>query len=223
MQRWLDTIESYFGKQYEDAPNSYVDRGGIRVYRPNHGIAHSLRQAFLTRDIIIALQNCNEYKSWINQELQDDNFVIKMMITASFQRSGRQSECSSDSVKYYEYERKDVENALNFMLNSDIFSHDEAKLYSSSIPWSNNNNNNISKIIHVAHLLDLRRIVGFDMQRIKKQISDMLCPCIFDELWNKSGEYLSITGDRDMMTSKKYYSDVFFTNNATKIYNSLFQ
>lgn len=210
---WLNEIKYHFDKQYEEDPNDYTIRNNIIIYRPNHGRAHSLRQAFITRDIILALSKYYTY---------DDNFIVKMMIMSSFQRSGRQSEGSSESLgqKYYDYEKKDVENAANFMKKSGIFNEEEIITYSNSIYW--NNNNYIAKIIHAAHLFDLRRMVGFDKERIRKQISDILCPYVFDDIWNKVGKYLSVTGDRDMVTRKNYYSDKFYTQNIFSIYSALY-
>jgi len=171
------------------------------------------------------LRDCNKYKSWIEEKLQDKYFVDKMMITASFQRSGRQSEGSSEILgsKYFEYEQNDVNNAYNYMIKCDIF--DEYNLYSGSIPWTSpwTSNNNISKIIHAAHLFDLRRMIGFDINRIKKQISEMLCPCIFHKIWNRTGIYLYVTGDRDLVLRKKYYSEIFFTKDINIIYSRLFK
>ena len=116
-------------------------------------------------------------------------------------------------------------------IQNPYFDTKEIKLWASSLKWDNYNKSyeiqQISKLIKAAHLLDLRRIPGFDATRIKYEISEILnitpnCN-IMNLLWNQSGKYLNVCGDRDLVINKNYWSNRFFIlhQNPTKLYYSL--
>ena len=83
----------YFEQPYQDEQydtSRIINNIMYIVHRPNHGVAHSIRQGFLARDIVYLLASHNK---WLLNELQSDkHFKIKLAILASFQRSGRQSD-----------------------------------------------------------------------------------------------------------------------------------
>jgi len=223
----------YFQRPYEDDEylsviKKKIDDKYYKVYRPNHGLAHSLRQGFLVRDIVKLIKN-----DWLSEEINlDKNFIIKLAILSSSQRSGRQSEVSSSENPslYTKYENDDVNNMIYVMKNN-IYFKDEIELWSSALKWDVFNKcdkvKRISNLIKAAHLLDLRRIPGFDVDRIKYNISELLDITpnsdIMTILWNQSGKYLNISGDRDLVTNKNYWSDRFFIlhQNPTKLYFTL--
>jgi hypothetical protein len=218
----------YFQRPYKDSDYLSVIKKEINgkyytVYRPNHGLAHSLRQGFLVRDIVTLLK-CED--DWLKKEISSDPyFTIKLAILSSFQRSGRQSEVSSsDNPKLYEkYENNDVDNMIHALCydksNNKYFTNDdEIRLWASALKWNNFNKNiriqKISKLIKAAHLLDLRRIPSFDMIRIKYEVAELLeitpNSTIMNILWDQSGKYLNVSGDRDMVVNKTFWSDRFF-------------
>jgi len=228
----------YFQRPYDDSNDLSIITKKINidyyiVYRPNHGLAHSLRQGFLVRDIIKLLVSENQ---WLRNEIEKDNvFHIKVAILSSFQRSGRQSEISSSDnpLLYEKYENNDITNFSYKMSNTPnpYFTNSDIKLWASALKWNCDNKSykiqNISKLIKAAHLLDLRRIPGFDPVRIKYEISELLNITpnsdIMNILWTQSGKYLNICGDRDLVINKNYWSDRFFTihQDPNKLYHLL--
>jgi len=228
----------YFQRPYEDSDYLSIIIAKINdiyytVYKPNHGLAHSLRQGFLVRDIIKLLTSKN---LWLINEIEKDNmFPIKVAILSSFQRSGRQSEISSssDPLLYEKYENDDIKN-FSYKMSSTpnpYFANSEINLWASALKWDCKNElhtiQEISKLIKAAHLLDLRRIPSFDPVRIKYEVSELLDITpnsdVMDILWNQSGKYLNICGDRDLVINKRDWSDRFFVlhQNPNKLYYSL--
>lgn len=225
----------YFQRPYKDTDYLSIMKRTINdidyiVYRPNHGLCHSLRQGFLVQDIVSLIKS-----DWLNNEIKlDPLFIKKLAILSSFQRSGRESEISSSQNPelYDEYEDGDVKNMIFSMLNTKYFpSYKELELWSSALKWNSNNKSdkvkNIAKLIKAAHLLDLRRIPHFDEDIIRYEVSELLgitptCD-IMNKLWTQSGIYLNISGDRDLVIGKKHFSDKFFIlqQDPTKLYFEL--
>jgi hypothetical protein len=106
---------SYFQRPYNDDVSiikKKIDDKYYKVYRPNHGVAHSLRQGFLVRDIVKLMASEDD---WLKKEINSDHFFsIKLAILSSFQRSGRQSEISSSEnpILYEKYENNDINNMI---------------------------------------------------------------------------------------------------------------
>jgi hypothetical protein len=228
----------YFQRSYKDddylsSISKKIDDKYYKVYRPNHGLAHSIRQGFLVRDILKLMIFEN---NWLQNKINEDSlFSIKLAILSSFQRSGRQSEISSsdNQLLYEQYENDDVNNMIYTMSNiqNPYFDSKEIKLWASALKWANHNKSyeiqQISNLINAAHLLDLRRIHGFDATRIKYEISELLnittnCNTM-NLLWDQSGKYLNVCGDRDLVINKNYWSNRFFIlhQNPNKLYYSL--
>lgn len=215
MDEWLKTLAQMvypiFTRPYRDEPDyiqKIIGRSKITVQRPNHGFLHSMRQAVLARDICHAVLPYAHFDE-----------VKKIMMLAAFQRSGRESEISSkqDPELYNSYERQDARIFRNVAhMHKHLFtSTEEIDRLSQCVFWKNRTT--ISKIIHTAHILDLRRIPRFDMNRVRKEA----CMCLFDnmdppsrdiinKLFLRSGKYLSGTGDRDAYIQKKDACDKFY-------------
>lgn len=215
------------------------------VPRYNHGLAHSLRQGALAKDIFknliimkkeyqkLDLPELEEIATWALQK--DQNFIFKMELASSFQRSGRQSECSSSGniERYKRYERQDALNFRIAALSSGLFNNiEEIQIFEEAILWSNKgvlDENMISdlkflrRILHCAHTFDLRRIPSFNSLRICRDGMEQLlgksiiktphCYLLEEKLWKKSGEYLKATGDRDIL-ERSSLSDCFFYQTA---------
>jgi len=238
----------YFCKPYKDDKYNYINN----VYRPNHGLCHSIRQGFLSKDLIDHLYHStidNDIVKWIKKKVDTDKkFKTNIFFVSCFQRSGRQSEVSSlDNLELYkQYEEQDIcyfkEEAKNY------FTAIELEIYSEAIRWSTIQQSKINslylsdveyirRIIHTAHLLDLRRICTFNIKRIiGSSVSELFGKhtinnnyIVYDKyykelhiilcMWNQSGKYLYVTGDRDIVFNKNYYSPVFFdiSNDPSKI------
>lgn len=211
-------IRPHFSKAYLLEPEQ-VHRG---VNRPNHSIHHGLRQGFLALDICtIFSKNCF---GWLSEELQNypDSYYYIQAISC-FQRSGRESE-SNDPEINKRFLEKDKANFESWA--GEKFSKVDTSVY------DDNELSMIGRIVKAAHQLDLRRIVCFDKQRIKKEVYRLLflgfCnECVkskvFEELWRRSGEYLRVTGDRDMDKNKSEYSHHFvdLNNDPDKLVDEL--
>ena len=176
------------------------------------------------------------------------SFLAKLEMAASFQRSGRQKECSSSSDPdlYKKYELQDTINFKQAAAASKIFKTEaEIELFKEAIFWSNPGTLDETKhpdakylrcILHAAHTLDLRRIPAFNEARIKKDCLDQLFDLkatslrsdlskkLTDLLWERSGQYLQATGDRDLV-SGRWLQDAFFiqTRNPIQMVQSIHQ
>ena len=206
-------INKYFSKQYKDKPDRLKIQG-LTLSRPNHSLAHGMRQGFLSVNIVrymIKYKSCiindNFYK-WISRI--DKNDLIRIQFCASFMRSGRQSEVSSsENPKLYnKYQKNDVKN---FKRHSDLyFNEDEKEYYSKSLLWDSDTY--LGKIFRTAHRMDLRRMNKFDKYTIFKNIRKDLKKLFTNDrlnhfirtIWSMSGTYLRCTGDRDLETQRPY-------------------
>lgn len=219
----------YFNRPYTDTDyidpeddlsvsRRIIDGEGYVIFRKNHGISHSLRQYLLALKIIFIIQReddpFNPLTQWVKDEISDDpSFALKVATVSSFQRSGRGSEIpsSQDPKRYKEYEFKDVCNFLEAVPDSLFCCWNEKVKYSKALSWSDDSN--ISKILRAAHTLDLRRIFSFDQNRILDETRKHLCyprEHVIQDLWETSGLYLDVTGDRDLMKGKYWYSNRFY-------------
>ena len=174
------------------------------------------------------------FLEWIRQKhAEGTSFSAKLEMAASFQRSGRQSDVSSsaDPTLYKQYEWQDTINFQKAAKSSKIFRDDrEIELFKEAILWSNRGNldeNDLPDlkylrcILHAAHTLDLRRIPAFDAAKIKNDCIDQLfdnqtdrLPLalsrqLADLLFQRSGEYLKATGDRDLVSGRLLTDDFF--------------
>jgi len=244
----------FFQRPYQDLPlldhrsilTREIDNQTYTVYRPNHGLAFSMIQGFLARDIVYAMKNDqlnNSISRWLLQCNYDT--ITKIFVLSTFQRSGRESEVPSslDPDLYNKYEAMDQENFISCssaLINDGVFSSiDEVRQWSSYLRWHNDDSNLVSRIIKAAHHLALRRIPQFDENRIKKNVRETLSLCswcdyncenggsITEKLWERSGLYLGTTGDRYIGTSIEpslyTYQDKFFTiqQDTNKLYHLL--
>lgn len=243
---------TYFKQKYQHDPNDktrkIIQRKSFTVNRPNHGLAHGMRQGFLASDIIFGMRRLayskfpitNETKNfinWINNKINTDKFFTKkVQFVASFQRTGRGSEISvtQNPNLYNQYKQNDANNFDHFAnikyhigpgkLFKDL---SELQLYKEVLyPEGKISQNQkqdwryLSKIINASHQLDLRRMCSFDPKTIQDSIQQILFGTakigiseqnFLSNLWNRSGEYLNATGDRDVIRKKTYYSDRFYT------------
>ena len=66
----------YFQRSYKDddylsSISKKIDDKYYKVYRPNHGLAHSIRQGFLVRDILKLMVFEN---NWLQNKINEDSF-----------------------------------------------------------------------------------------------------------------------------------------------------
>jgi hypothetical protein len=249
----MHMVKRYFLSAYREGnPWNRVQRtikGVVYVVeRANHGLGHGLRQGALAKDIFDLLLNYPIADStglveWAKRkEAQDLTWVEKIEMASSFQRSGRESECSSarSPKAYKRYELQDMLNFREHAKDCSLFTNDdERKIFEEAILWSNPGTldpNEIEdlkylrRILHAAHSMDLRRMPYFDGYRVQKDALDQLFEGAIPKeaaelkmlLWYRSGEYLRATGDRDLVTGR-YYQDHFFTQsrNPSELVNAI--
>jgi len=210
----------------------------LRVERFNHGLAHSLRQGFLASDIVRCLaynrkqfvpdSRAGRMAAWAARFIVDDSNLRRLELAAAFQRSGRRNEWSSSEApkEYAASEARDVEN-FRATTASHAFAHHfrstlDVDRYAAAIPWSNHTDP-VARVLHAAHVLDLRRIIGFNASRIRANAARCLfgiegsrtkeVGALVDSLWTRSGLYLDVTGDRDLVT-RRGLSPFFFLQSA---------
>ena len=94
----------------------------------------------------------------------------------------------------------------------------------------------MQRVFHASHTFDLKRIIGFNSKKIKEDGIEQLFGItstspsysevykIGKILWNRSGEYLKATGDRDLV-SRRDLSDEFFLQSAdpSKLVDAIYQ
>ena len=251
--RIVQMIKPYFLSAYSEGKKKDQKVRSIHgveyiVERANHGLAHGLRQGALAKDIFDLLlhypiSDSSGIIGWAHRKNREDpQWIHKIEIVACFQRSGRQSECSSASnlELYKKYEMQDTINFRNETQYLSLFSDTcEQRIFEEAILWSNlgtldenklEDLKYLRRILHAAHTLDLRRMCGFDGKRIQQDAIDQLFggAVPLEEtslkyiLWNRSGDYLQATGDRDLV-SKRNYQDRFFiqTKNPTAMVEAI--
>lgn len=200
-------VNDFFSRPYEDAwdksDSFYALKcgDGNVVFRPNHSLAHGMRQAYLAVDIVLIFRQANgslftdskngeRFISWIRQRLKSDlNFLKKVEMANAFQRTGRKSEISrgQDKEKYESYLRADKENfstkVTDYVGQGKLFKDsDEANLFRDAIVTKfdekpanvSDDLYFLSKIFFAAHLFDLRRLPNFDKGQLYREISAQL-------------------------------------------------
>lgn len=220
----IGVLVKYYDRPYRDNNDGCTIGRVIRgreyiVHRYNHGLIYAIRQAFLAKAIIyLAIRRDDDLGRWLRRNCRSDpNFVSKVMFASAFQRSGRESEGSSEMLgqKYLEYELNDRTYFRAEATKSGLYSDYELAIYGDAILWETKGESHLKNILHAAHLLDLRRMPTFDVRRIKKEVNETLFESndfdpIVDELFKISGLFLEATGDRDMMKGKRHLCDRFF-------------
>lgn len=259
-------INNYFSKPYNIAPPYIIQCGKNNlpdILRPNHGLAHGLRQGMLTLDIVEALNNIslattdkdvNDLINWVKNKIKTDpNFRSKIEFAAAFQRTGRQSEENltdedrKRDAQYFEESANEFtgpggifqnprdiliyKQALGAMMPVQGFSDDE----STDIRF-------LGAIFEASHWLDLRRLKHNGMSEPFQysvfhslfgypggQTEAQLMSEVIDKLWERAGEYLRASGDRDqdekfIATEGKYKYGTFcrLSNNSDKLVDALF-
>jgi hypothetical protein len=238
--RIMEAVKPYFLSPYRegspyDKQTRVIQGQRYSVERANHGLAHGLRQGALAKDIFnflvqYLITDSTGIVEWARQKAKSDPFWLeKIQLAASFQRSGRQSECSSthNLQLYKQYERQDVAHFNQYAQNCLLFAGDlERSIFGEAILWSNPgtlDENQVAdlkylrRIFHAAHTLDLRRIRGFDGERIQKEAMEQLfggalppeSDTVIRLLWDRSGEYLKATGDRDLVNQRPFQASFF--------------
>jgi hypothetical protein len=245
--RVVEFVKPFFLSRYQEG--NLLNRAhrciGTTVYvveRYNHGLAHSLRQGALAKDIFTALLNSSTFGNpeadsliaWAAQKQKEDPQILeKIEMASSFQRSGRQSEISSavDLAKYKQFELQDSVNFTKAARMTDLFQNpEEIQVFAEAILWSNpgilpdaGDLKYLRRILHAAHTLDLRRIPVWSAARMKADAAEQLFGIstntasmeqLIEALWDRSGQYLAATGDRDCVLQKKHLSDRFFIQTA---------
>lgn len=247
-QKVADVVNIYFKKPYKNDPkraNQWRVGGKTYiVYRPNHSLAHGVRQGLFAVDIIEGLLAASSvtspeaklFKDWLKNKIATDPyFKHKVEIASAFQRTGRGSEDSSTTNEklYKQYERQDVLNFEKDMRQhvgpGKLFRNElEFQTYKEAIMWSTVDEGKLNpttnqdllylrKIFHAAHHLDLRRMTDFSPEITKSSAMielfgnnsvldvrtfsvnpDFIAEQdLINKLWERSGEYMDATGDRD--------------------------
>ena len=90
----------YYEKPYADEPDKLESRTirgqRMKVYRPDHGFAHSMRKSVLITDLIemiFAQDGMTALKSWLLTAIRSNHhFCAQLQFAALMMRTGRQAE-----------------------------------------------------------------------------------------------------------------------------------
>lgn len=204
--QWSSTVANlanvYFSKPYKSNPLDKLNcPDGSVVYRPNHSLAHGMRQAFLAVDIARFVRYAKlppsekidntplfQLQQWIIEKNKEDpTFFEKLEFANAFQRSGRESDAGKDSdpVAYERYLDNDEanlwDNALKFKGkgklfkdNSEIIPYRRAIVEKFSPQEFAQNEKDVvmlSRLFYTAHTLDLRRLTNFTKLTILNNVA----------------------------------------------------
>ena len=222
-------VKPYFTTQYSVKEHSIemrIDHVAYRVVRPNHALAHGLRQSVLAVKIVqllIVEKPLHPMSQWFREQLEAPNndFLFKVAMVAAFQRTGRQSEIghNMDPCLYKKYIQSDSKNFRReaWKYQDNFTSEEEVSFYADALNWPLKEHRNYLEILlSVSHKADLRRILSFDGTRIRKMILEELHgypPSVTDEIWSISGHHLEATGDRDLVVKRTYQPTFFLLAN----------
>lgn len=252
--RIMEMVKPYFLSGYKEGTSRdkeirVINGEAHSVERANHGLAHALRQGALAKDIFQLLvqypiTDFSGIVEWARHKKQlDPHWIQKIEMAASFQRSGRQRECSSTSHPEL-YKKYEMQDAIYFREHAQQclrFTNElEQRVFEEAILWSNPgtlDENTIEdlrylrRILHAAHTLDLRRMLSFDGEKVQEDAIDQLfggsppleLATLKHLLWNRSGDYLKATGDRDLVNGRHYQNQFFVLNrNPTQLVNVIY-
>lgn len=185
-------VNMFFKQKYAHAPmdatSAVIGGKTFKVNRPNHSLAHGMRQGFIASDIFYGLKKlgaaglpltseAQKTIAWINGKLAADTFVIrKLQLVASVQRSGRGSEISwnQNPTLYQQYKENDAKNleiiAQTYVLvgpgklfkdKAELQLYKELLCFSGNVPTAYQTDYKYLKgMMTSSHELDLRRIGG---------------------------------------------------------------
>lgn len=152
-------------RPYGDKPAPLKDTNrNVLIHRPNHGLAHAMRQRYLVHDILdVIIRGKSRLTDFVERKIETDRlFVRKLEVAAAFQRVGRESEAGSDQRELY---RRYMQNSRRLFLEYfPRYFHGErdSELYSNAITHSSAGGNSdfVKRILDSVHLLDLVRMGG---------------------------------------------------------------
>lgn len=205
-------------------PRDNIKIGQITVNRAVHSLHHGIRQAALAVDFINYLLAHGEPKSPMVKALaakvkKDRRFFDKVALMAMLGRAGRGSDASFSEAPDANmfYTQRSIDIFQNEAKKLDIF--EDIDTYAYGIEWirttkTKNNalTNYLAIVFKTAHLLDLRRLShskNYPMEKIKEELytawgrtkaifsSEENYEQAWSYLWEKAGEYLTNTGDRN--------------------------
>lgn len=238
----IDDIYSNPEDDQKYVTSRYIKDINYKVYRPNHGFGHGMRQAYSMGDIISAFQqnyhknvqfnnpHAVQFMTWVNNHFNEDpNFIKKVELLSAFQRTGRQSEINEGSHEkvYAGYKKKDSQNFYNFAKNNVgegklFINNSELATYQRAL-WAEPQTQDeyyLERLLRLSHTLDLKRVLGYRAQPMLDTISRILClnepmtekeEAFLEALWQRSSEYLEVTGETDLDNpNRQTYTDDFY-------------
>ena len=117
-EQMIKAAYPFYNKPYANDPSDYTTQGDLKVYRPNHGIAHAVRSAALGADLvslIVANPLGGEMQSWLKAKISADPlFIKKVSMMALLHRSGREDEADSKGGPPEKREREMSGSVNNF-------------------------------------------------------------------------------------------------------------
>ncbi|NNM60279.1 MAG: NAD-dependent ubiquitin ligase [Legionellales bacterium] len=219
----IEYVNSYLRKTFDLA---YYDMypldweitdntSGIVINRPNHGLPHTARTAYIVPTVVAYFANFSNLQC--NFTMKD---IIKMQIVLLFAVVGRKNDMGyADNQEVYKTFRLASANAFESFINNtpkykNLFKDDaEIKQYKNIvIDFANPSYSDALRVIlRQCHCLDLPRCYEepeFN-QKVRNPLNGYLGKNKADELIDYSNKLLVATGDRILMKNKHYKFPLF--------------
>lgn len=261
LYHWLlttaKTVDDYFKKPYPVQTTRHDRRkvfcaNNTFVHRPNHSLAHGMRQAFHSLAIVDELSHidpntfpaAHDLVIWVQMQLKDRNFLKKLVFASAFQRTGRFSEePDNPMIKDRDAQNFDRDVQQYIGVNNVFRDDSEGISYMSALQAPDflvGDARHLKTIFELSHTLDLRRLAfdqnkSQDISSFQDAISQKLFGVKLDRvgvlgenivarLWQRSGFYLENTGDRDRDPSvaRNKRNEPVFCDQATNLPQMIF-
>jgi hypothetical protein len=207
----------FYNRPYPNDPGNLVQEGDMIVYRPNHGIAHSVRKAAVTQDLLallLANPNGGEMQAWLKTKVAaDPTYHQKLALIALLSRSGRFDE--SDAIPAATRLAEMQAGADNFKtvvseVGAPTFMGTELNDFAQAIildggSSANVDQDHLSRFLRSCHDIELIRLdmqQGPNIQALVPEVTQ----ANLDELYRREALYLTATGD----VGDEQYQDPFY-------------
>ncbi len=204
MEDILHADSQFLSQQYKLEENAlrepYEQDKGHIIYRPNHGLVHSLRVVNYLSYIIEALQN---HATPAYQGQFNDLDVLKIQKCLLFAVTGRENDNGffDDQAQYYQFRQKSGDNFFDYYKNKSDFKPEELSVYREHLIAMGDpaNKHPFHIVMNIAHKLDLPRCYTqnkMEQDQIPYIAEFINNSAVISELMDYACRCIEATGDR---------------------------
>lgn len=225
--------QNHLSKPYRDAPGEVYPKGSgtsQKVYRPNHGLAHSIRKAIHLNSIFPMYTACGLPTIFpvngVTWQLERDLIYLKLALL--FSVTGRESEISHvDNEKLYDSYRKASADNFERWVNANLAYPNRDKIkefkaviytphYSSSKPYYDA----MRSLFRICHQVDLLRCYNHDewknvLSVIAKSLRISSNHQFISQIEGYSLRCLRATGDQVFSMGERYNFERFCSSSTS--------